>query len=331
MTKKHVFLSYCRDNQDEISKLRDDLITAGESVWWDQDILGGQDWKMGIRAAMRDAYAVAVCLSQETSERILSGVYPEVLDAIAAYREHASGGIFLIPVRLSKCEIPLIEIDGTRTLDRLNHIDLFEANGLNKLIQSIRASSLHPLAVSSQREAVAGKIQPTFRIVGKEAQPPLIRPLLMDLEREISSGDLKDSELARDVFETLEEDKRLKPNVPFDSNWCIRGIQISDDYFTRIQLSAGQRDWQRDFAKVATPILVGVTWSLKRSPDAQVTIIRLCGVIAAKLRLELAWPSDADQSNDIKNAIYQACLNAGELECDDVLIELQGLTVTGPV
>lgn len=178
---------------------------------------------------------------------------------------------------------------------------------------------------------MAGQIQPTLDIVGTEARPPLIRPLLRDLEREISNGDLKDSELARDVLATLQADNKLKPNVPFDSTWCIRGIQISDDYFTRIQLSAGHRDWQRDFAKVATPILVGITWSLKRSPDAQATIIKACGVIAQKLRLKLAWPSEADQSNDLKNAIYQACLNAGELECDYVLIELQGLAVSGPV
>lgn len=150
MTKKHVFLSYCRDNRDEVSKLRDELLVAGESVWWDQDILGGQDWKMEIRKAMRDAYAVVVCLSQETSQRITSGVYPEVLDAIAAYREHSPGAIFLIPVRLSKCEVPIIEIDGTRTLDRLNYIDLFETGGFDKLLQSIRASSLHPYPAPRQ-------------------------------------------------------------------------------------------------------------------------------------------------------------------------------------
>jgi tetratricopeptide (TPR) repeat protein len=144
MSKKHLFLSYCRDNKAEVSKLRDNLIAAGEQVWWDQDILGGHDWKLEIRKAMRDAYAIVVCLSTETADRITSGVYTEVLDAIAAYREHAPGSIFLIPVRLSECDIPLIEIDGTRTLDRLNYVDLFETDGFDKLIRSIQASSLHP-------------------------------------------------------------------------------------------------------------------------------------------------------------------------------------------
>lgn len=43
MAKKHIFLSYCRDNQIEAKRLRDDLIAAGEYVWWDQDLLPGQN------------------------------------------------------------------------------------------------------------------------------------------------------------------------------------------------------------------------------------------------------------------------------------------------
>jgi hypothetical protein len=144
MTGRHVFLSYCRDNKDEVAKLRDDLIAADEAIWWDQDILGGQDWKLEIRKAMRDAYAVVVCLSKETADRITTGVYPEVLDAIATYREHAPANIFLIPLRLSECEIPLIDIDATRTLDRLQCVDLFAPDGLQKLVRSLQACPLHP-------------------------------------------------------------------------------------------------------------------------------------------------------------------------------------------
>jgi tetratricopeptide (TPR) repeat protein len=148
VSKKQVFLSYCRDNKAEVAKLRDDLIAAGEPVWWDQDILAGQDWKLEIRKAMRSAYAVVLCLSEETADRITSGIYPEVLDAIDAYRQYAPGSVFLIPVRLSDCEIPLIEIDGTRTLERLQFVDLFpvaqRAAGLGRLVQSLQAAEHHP-------------------------------------------------------------------------------------------------------------------------------------------------------------------------------------------
>jgi TIR domain len=147
-TYKHVFLSYSHHNKNEVRQLRADLIAAGETVWWDEDIRGGQDWKQEIRVAMRASYAVVVCFSKETEATTESGIYPELLDAIETYRNYAAGQIFLIPVRLSECEIPPVEIDATRTLDRLQRIDLFPPenrdHGLSLLIDSIRGSSRHP-------------------------------------------------------------------------------------------------------------------------------------------------------------------------------------------
>lgn len=143
--KRHVFLSYCRENQAEVAQLRHDLVAAGERVWWDQDILPGHDWKFEIHKAMKNSSAVVLCLSQQSEARARSGIYPEAADAIALLRECAPGSVFLIPVRLSECEIPPLEIDSTRTLDRLHYVDLFPAekrsDGLAKLIRAIRASS----------------------------------------------------------------------------------------------------------------------------------------------------------------------------------------------
>jgi hypothetical protein len=148
MTKKHVFISYCRDNKAEVARLREELIDTGEAVWWDGEILGGQDWKCEIRRAMKNSYAVVLCLSEELAHRVQSGVYPEVADAIAIYRQQAPGNIFLVPARLSDCTIPDIEIDDTQTLDRLQCIDLFpSANrtaGIQALLKALRASPNHP-------------------------------------------------------------------------------------------------------------------------------------------------------------------------------------------
>lgn len=63
VARKHLFLSYCHDNKEEVAKLRDELIEAEEHVWWDQDILPGQDWKGAIREAMEQSYAFVLCLS----------------------------------------------------------------------------------------------------------------------------------------------------------------------------------------------------------------------------------------------------------------------------
>lgn len=145
---KHVFLSYSRTNEAEVRQLREDLLQAGEDVWWDRDIRGGQDWQYEIRKAMKASYAVVVCFSTETYAAIESGIYSELLDAIRTYRNQAAGQVFLIPVRLSECEIPEFEIDGTRTLDRLQRIDLFPPekrdDGLKLLLDAIRTSARHP-------------------------------------------------------------------------------------------------------------------------------------------------------------------------------------------
>lgn len=148
MPKKHVFLSYCHDNEKEVSQLHDDLIAAGETVWWDKDLLPGQVWKKEIREAMRDAYAIVVCFSKETEKRTKSGIYPELEDAIKLYREYKPGSIFLIPVRLSQCSIPDIELSDTKTLKSISYVDLFPPSkrriGLDRLLKALREAPDHP-------------------------------------------------------------------------------------------------------------------------------------------------------------------------------------------
>jgi TIR domain-containing protein len=147
-TYNHVFISYCHDNASEVARLREDLMKAGETIWWDRDIKPGQDWKFAIRQAIKQSYAILLCLSEESQRRTVSGIYPEALDAIAAYREYSPGSIFLIPVRLSDCEIPPVEIDATRTLERLQYVDLFPASswtdGISLLVEAIKLSPHRP-------------------------------------------------------------------------------------------------------------------------------------------------------------------------------------------
>ncbi len=138
-----VFLSYCHDDEPEVARFHAALTANSLSVWWDKDILPGQDWKAAIRQAMKQSDVVVLCLSAKSMKRKRTGIYPEALDAIAAYRQRRPGEIYLIPVRLSECELPAIEIDEVRTLDRLQYVDLFpttwDAN-LKSLLKAIRTA-----------------------------------------------------------------------------------------------------------------------------------------------------------------------------------------------
>lgn len=159
----------------------------------------------------------------------------------------------------------------------------------------------------------------------------LVKPALQrDLERSIANGELQHSLLAPIVLETLREATELELASPYNPFWITTGIRLSDEYLLRVRQSAGHRDWQRDFAQTAAPTLIGVARSRERSAEGQAVIVRLCHLVAGRLRLKLIWPEDPDELNDLKNSIYRACLDAGSLECDYVLAELKAVTVVGP-
>lgn len=148
MAKKHVFLSYCHENKADVNQLRTDLMNAGEQVWWDGDVLPGQLWKQKVQEAMADSYAVVLCFSRESQQRVRSGIYPEAADAIEAYREYPPGSIFLIPVRLSNCKLPSFQINATEQMNSLQRVDLFpapkRAKEMARLIEAIRKAPEHP-------------------------------------------------------------------------------------------------------------------------------------------------------------------------------------------
>jgi hypothetical protein len=187
-----------------------------------------------------------------------------------------------------------------------------------------------PQQTTSPTAAVAGQIRPGYQVVGAGTQPPPHRPMLLHLERELGSGVLKDSELGPLVLEALRQETELRLVDSFNPNWMTDGIRLGDFYFTLVRPSAGMRDWQRDFAKTATPILVWVARSFRRSADVHAAIIKLLERLAQKLRLTVVWPDDPDELNDLKNSIYRECLNAHQVESDDVLVVLNGITITGP-
>lgn len=148
MIKKHIFISYCHENIKEVTDLRGELLDAGETVWWDNDIIPGQDWKFEIKKAIKESYAILLCFSDISDEKYKSGIYPEIQDAITEYRNYQPGIIFIIPIRFSNCKIPMIEIDSTRMLDSLQYIDLFPDSKKNEnlkiILKALRSCKYHP-------------------------------------------------------------------------------------------------------------------------------------------------------------------------------------------
>jgi hypothetical protein len=58
-----IFISYKREDKEKAAMLADKLMASGWSVWWDHDLLGGEDYDVVIERELADAKVVIVIWS----------------------------------------------------------------------------------------------------------------------------------------------------------------------------------------------------------------------------------------------------------------------------
>jgi hypothetical protein len=138
----HAFVSYVRENADQVDRLVLDLYRRGVDTWTDRDILPGQRWKPTIRQAIRDGVSFLACFSPEAVTRNRSYMHEEITLAIETLREMSTDRSWFLPVRLAECEIPDRDIGAGHTLRDLQWVDLFsgwEAGVMNivSIIQQV--------------------------------------------------------------------------------------------------------------------------------------------------------------------------------------------------
>lgn len=145
MSGSRVFLSYCREDLDNATWLQQQLEAAGFKVWWDQNLLGGENFDNRIDKEIKNCDAIVICLSDKLDRKRSSFVYEEIVRAIKIYRKLPPDSIFLIPVRFANCSVPEIKINHDSTLASLERVDLFpdtsKHENLSKLFASIAAST----------------------------------------------------------------------------------------------------------------------------------------------------------------------------------------------
>jgi hypothetical protein len=126
----HAFISYVREDCDEVDALQKMLEDAGIPVWRDTSSLWpGEDWRAKIRGAIsRDALVFIACFSSRSVARQVSYQNEELLLAIEQLRRRRPDDPWLIPVRFDDCDIPDFDLGAGRTLAAINRADLFGAN-----------------------------------------------------------------------------------------------------------------------------------------------------------------------------------------------------------
>lgn len=126
----NVFISYASEDYVNAKRLYAQLSVMGVTPWMDKyDLLPGQEWKAEITRQINNSDVLIVLLSKTMISK-RGFVQNELRTALETAKEIPEGRIFIIPVRIDKCDIPA-------SLTKYHYIDLFERAGIVKLIDTI--------------------------------------------------------------------------------------------------------------------------------------------------------------------------------------------------
>lgn len=117
--RPRVFLAYASEDRDEVKRLCLHLREAGFDPWMDIDkLLPGQNWPRAIERAIELSDYVVLCFSSSSVDK--RGYFQlELRYALDVASCVPLDEIFLMPVRLSPCHLPL------QIARRTQYIDLY--------------------------------------------------------------------------------------------------------------------------------------------------------------------------------------------------------------
>jgi len=123
---RHVFLSYVREDSEKVDQLRKALVARGIDVWMDQQSIGvGQQWGLSISEAIKSAAFFIACFSGTSVRKSQSGMDKELTLAAEQLALRSPESFWLIPVKLSPCELPDNIGLGGFAIRSIQHVSLF--------------------------------------------------------------------------------------------------------------------------------------------------------------------------------------------------------------
>lgn len=126
-----VFLSYAREDLQQVEQVYNSLKAAGFDPWLDvKDILPGSQWKFEIEKAIENSDFFLLFVSKKSASKE-GYVQREIVYGLNALEMKPISTIFLIPVRLEETTMP-------ERLSTLQWVDLFSPDGIDKLIATIK-------------------------------------------------------------------------------------------------------------------------------------------------------------------------------------------------
>jgi hypothetical protein len=134
-TSLKTFLCHSHTDRDAVHDLYLRLKKDHIQPWLDRvNLLPGQNWAYEIRNAILRSDVVIVCLSRGFDDH--SGFrHQELKIALKKAQVLPREDIFIIPARFEKCSLP-------ESLTHLHRVDLFEADGYERLLCALRRQAL---------------------------------------------------------------------------------------------------------------------------------------------------------------------------------------------
>jgi hypothetical protein len=126
-----VFLCHSSADKPMIRPLYRRLKACNVQPWLDEEeLVGGQDWDLEIRKAVRNCDVFIACL---TPDFVVKEGYgqKEIKLALDTALEKPETANYLIPLRLKNCQLP-------ERLQRYQAIDYFEKDGFDRLIKALQ-------------------------------------------------------------------------------------------------------------------------------------------------------------------------------------------------
>ena len=125
------FLCHSSADKPYVRRLAGRLRRDEIRTWLDErDIAPGREWEPAIRAAVRAADVVIVCLSRGSTNQA-GYVQKEIRLVLDVADEQPEGAIYVIPAKIEPCEVP-------DRLGRWQWVDLRKRGGYNRLLASVR-------------------------------------------------------------------------------------------------------------------------------------------------------------------------------------------------
>lgn len=125
--KKKVFVSYVKDNAKEVERICKTFDQSDIEYWIDrQNIEPGEIWKQAIKNAINKGAFYLACFSSESTSKEETYMNEELSLGVDILKSKQYNSGWLIPIKLSPCEIPQLDIGAGKTLQDLHYLNFHE-------------------------------------------------------------------------------------------------------------------------------------------------------------------------------------------------------------